>query len=248
VPYRGYLFDLDGTIYRGNTPIPGAVEAVNRLVTGGAQVGFVTNNSAARPRQVALRLRAMGIEADADQVFGTGSLAARHLVERRLRSAYVVGEPALVETLREAGVAAVARHLAQAVVVGICRSLTYEMVDEAAAAVRRGAYFLATNLDATYPRDEKHWEPGAGAMVAAVATAALKQPDAVLGKPQPNLILDAMAKMELRPEETVVVGDRIDTDGHAAAAANVAFWLTLTGHESEIPEGYVGGADLSALD
>lgn len=246
--YRGYLFDLDGTIYRGNTPIPGAVETVNRLIQNGAQVGFVTNNSAARPRQVAMRLRAMGITVEADQVFGTGSLAAKHLVERRLRSAYVVGEPALVETLREAGIAPVARHLAQAVVVGICRSLTYEMVDDAAAAVRRGAYFLATNLDATYPRDEKHWEPGAGSMVAAVATAALRPPDVVLGKPQPHLILEAMAKMGLRPDETVLVGDRIDTDGDAAAAARVAFWLTLTGHESVIPEGYEGGRDLSELD
>ncbi|MBX3096999.1 MAG: HAD-IIA family hydrolase [Fimbriimonadaceae bacterium] len=245
--YRNYLFDLDGTLYRGSEIIPYAVERVNQLVENGAGVAFVSNNSAARPRQVAAKLKAMGFRADADQVFATGLLATKFVREKGYRRVLLIGEPSLHETFREANLTPMDSTAVDVVVAGICRTFDYRMVDQASSAIREGAFFLATNTDATYPKEGGAWEPGAGAIVSAIATAALRPPDEILGKPSPHLLVEAMNSLRFNPSETVLVGDRLDTDGEAASAAGIGFWLTLTGHEKVIPTGVEGGKDFREL-
>lgn len=243
-PPRLVLFDIDGTLLRGSEPVEHAPEAVARLRGQGSRIAFLTNNSAAEPCATAARLARAGIQASQDEVFGTGPLAARRLRALGHESAYVLGEPELESALAREGVA----HAedAPAVLVGICRSLTYARLDRASALARRGAPLFATNRDATYPVEGGGERPGAGAVLAAVETASGRQA-VVFGKPEPALALEAMAAAGVGPEDTLLVGDRPDTDIACAQAAGCRSLLVLTGVAREAPPGVAWAPDLRGL-
>jgi 4-nitrophenyl phosphatase len=132
------------------------------------------------------------------------------------------------------------------VVVGICRTLTYEMIAQAADLIRAGAPFIATNTDATYPMAGGRLQPGAGAVVAAIQTAAGREPE-VLGKPAPAMLLAAMKEAAVEPASTLMVGDRYETDIHCGQAAGCDTWLVTTGVVRDRPDGQPGGANLREL-
>lgn len=243
--YGLYLFDLDGTIYRGRQALPHAGSTVAELLRRGAAVRFFTNNSAARPVQVSAMLNHMGVPCQPDWVFGTAQLAASVCLSQCHRQVFVIGEEALSQSLVEAGVP-VGEGGADAVVVGICRSVTYDLIDRAASAVRGGAAFLATNRDATYPLEGGRLQPGAGAIVAAIEVASGVSP-VVLGKPMPELALAAMASAGVSPAQTLVIGDRLDTDIACGVAAGCDTFLVLTGVETQLPLGQSGSADFRGL-
>jgi 4-nitrophenyl phosphatase len=135
---------------------------------------------------------------------------------------------------------------ADAVLVGICRGLTYDRLDSASALARDGALLLATNRDATYPVESGREQPGAGAIVAAVEAASGREAT-VLGKPAPALAIEAMQSFGASPAETLVVGDRLDTDIACARAAGCAALLVLTGVTAAAPPGVDWAPDLSGL-
>ena len=243
--YGLYLFDLDGTVYRGQQPVAHAGVVIAELLRRGAQVRYFTNNSAARPVQVSAMLNHMGIPSKPDWVFGTAQLAVQVCKLRGFSSVFIVGEPALKQTLSEAGLS-VTESAPDAVVVGICRSLTYDMIDQAANLIRGGATFVATNRDATYPLEGGRLQPGSGAIVAAVSVASGPEPE-VLGKPHPALAELAMASAGVAPNDTLVVGDRIDTDIECGKAAGCDTFLVLTGVEQTRPADQAGGNDLRSL-
>ncbi len=226
-PYDTVLFDLDGVLYRADTVIPGAPEAVARMRAAGKRVAFLTNNSSRTPEQVAAKLRAMGIEARKADV-ETSALATAQLLDcRGVQTAFVVGEDGVQEALADAGIRLLdgAAERADVVVVGWDRRITYEKLARAALLVERGAALVATNADASYPAPEGRL-PGAGALLAAITTATGATPE-VVGKPHPSLLYAALSRVG--GNRPLLVGDRLDTDVAAAVAAGWDSVLVLTG-------------------
>lgn len=229
--YKLYIFDLDGVLYRGEEPIEGAGQTVAALRKRRAKIRFLTNNSSLTREQYAQKLRRLGFEAVADEVYSSAFGAAKYISSRGGTTAYVVGEHGLKEEISSVGVNLKTKpeDSAEWVVVGITWHLNYEMLDEAQWRIRNGASFLATNTDATYPDSGDRLRPGAGAIVAAVATAAGRAPDVVIGKPGPILVEMIFGETGLPPAETLLVGDRVDTDIVCAQRAGCDSALVLTG-------------------
>ncbi|MEX6429175.1 MULTISPECIES: HAD-IIA family hydrolase [Ferrimicrobium] len=233
-----WLLDLDGVVWRMDTPIDGSVEAVNRLLAQGHDVRFVTNNSSLSRSQYVAKLGRMGVEAQRDQIL-TSAMAAATLVKPGDR-VLAIGELGLVEELEAVGAdLVVPRSLEDvvgidSVVLGWYRKFSYIDMSNACVAILSGARFVATNADPTYPL-ERLVVPGTGALVASVVTATSVSPT-VAGKPE-----DPMVGL-LRPlleEHTIMVGDRLSTDGRFAARLGVEFGLVSSGiqeaHDHEIP-------------
>src|SRR5690606_21023889 len=168
--YRGYILDLDGTLYRGEQAIPGARYFVEQLRERGIPHLFLTNNSSRTPEQVAEKLRRLGFPAEAEQVFTSAQSAARFLSgDRDQPRVYAVGEEGLLAALQEAGCRLV-QEKADAVVVGIDRRFSYEKLKRACLEIRAGARFVGTNDDRVIPTEEGML-PGNGSLCAAVAAA-----------------------------------------------------------------------------
>jgi len=218
--------DLDGVLFRGGAPIPGAPQALRRLIASGARVVYATNNSTRSASRAAANITDItGVPAEASQVV-TSAQAAASLLTGDDWPTLPVGEEGVVSALEAAG-GAITRRPSEAasVVVGLDRSLSYEAIAGAADAVRAGARFVATNTDPTYPTPAG-LAPGAGAVAAAIAVAAGRQPE-VAGKPHPPMRKLLRALGVTSPW---VIGDRLDTD--VALADNEEGWasiLVLTG-------------------
>lgn len=257
MPFKAYLFDLDGTVYRGSEPTAYAAETLAEIRARGARIRFLTNNSGADPEVIAQKLKSMGIEAHPEEVVTSGMAAARYLTNQNLRRLFVIGEPGLVRTLRKHGLEVANADQDEvvrpdengpydAVVCGICRGFTYDLLNAALQAIRGGAEFVATNADATYPIEGGKERPGAGAIVAALQTCSGVRPH-ICGKPQPDMVLMALESCGAKPEEALLVGDRMDTDIAAAKAAGVQSVLVMTGVSKFAPEGIETIQDLSEL-
>jgi glycerol 3-phosphatase-2 len=218
--------DLDGVVWRGETPIPGAAEGIAQLRAAGLRVGFVSNNSNQPVGEVTAKLAAAGVPASADDVI-TSARAAASLLASALKPGDPVlacAGPGVVEALVAAGLRPVRQGPAAAVVVGLHRDFDFDELDRASAAVRDGARFIATNLDATYPVPGG-LIPGSGAIAAAVATASGRAPE-VAGKPEAAMV---NLVRELLGPAGIVVGDRPSTDGALAHALGWPFALVLSG-------------------
>jgi HAD superfamily hydrolase (TIGR01457 family) len=227
-PYDAILLDLDGVLYRWPDPIEGSVEAVGRLRAAGKRLAFVTNNSSRTPQQVAERLTSIGIPAEASEVATSALATAAVLVERGIRSAFVVGEDGLREALTDAGISLLDADDAvpEAVVVGFDRSATYATLRDASVLVERGALLIASNADPSFPAPGGEAWPGAGALLAAIeTTTGVRGED--LGKPHPPLFRRALEQMG--GERPLVVGDRLDTDVAGAVTLGWDSALVLTG-------------------
>lgn len=248
---RLVVFDLDGTLYRGDSPLPEARECVARLRAAGVQVAFLTNNSSYGRSEIGAKLRRLGFSAEDRECYGTADEAAWTCREEGYRRVYVVGEPGLQRAIEAVGVEAVRdpeddSNPCDAVVAGICREFSYRWLDSALQHLLQGAAFIATNPDPTYPLEGGRLSPGAGSIVSSLKTASNRDP-LVLGKPEPRILHRILRDFNASPSETWVVGDRIDTDLEAGRRAGCATWLTLTGVTSELPAGQAGGPNLASL-
>ena len=191
---RGFIFDADGTLYRGEAVLPGAAEFIADLRRLGVPWLVATNNSTMPPAGVAARLTRMGIPATAADVINSSQVAAAY-VAREMPGAgvFMVGEAGVREALVAAGVAVTEDwQAADAVVVGLDREATYARLRDAALAIRRGARFIASNADRTLPT-EQGLIPGAGSVVAFLEIAT-DVPAHVIGKPAPDIFLHALAR------------------------------------------------------
>jgi glycerol-1-phosphatase len=234
------LCDLDGVIWLAHQPIPGAVEAVAAIRAAGRRVLFVTNNSVDTEADQVAALATIGIPAGGDVV--TSAMAAASLV-RAGDEVLVVGGPGISEAVHRAGATprtdvgtrsgtdVPADTDVDVVVVGLDRSFDYARLRAASSAIRRGARFVATNDDATFPTPDGP-EPGGGSIVAAVATAAGVRPE-LAGKPHAPMVRLIGARVGgpsgFDPATSVVVGDRPETDGAFAAALGCPFALVRSG-------------------
>ncbi|MCC7023749.1 MAG: HAD-IIA family hydrolase [Thermomicrobiales bacterium] len=229
---KAWIFDMDGVLYRGAAPLAGVQEVLDALALRERKVMLATNNSMATPAAYERRLAAMGISVPAAEII-TSSLATRDYLQQTLPEGsgiYVIGMPALRELLFDG----TSFHPVQygeetpaAVVIGLDLEFTYDKLRAAHVALQQGARFIATNADTTLPT-EAGLVPGAGSLIAALVAASGRQP-VVIGKPETPMLEMAMLRMGTRPEETVMVGDRLDTDILAGERAGMPTVLVLTG-------------------
>jgi HAD superfamily hydrolase (TIGR01450 family) len=220
------LLDLDGTVFRGHEPTPGAVET---LASVQSRVLYVTNNASRDAIQVADHLRELGFTAAPDDVVTSAQSAARLLADQLPDNAKVliVGTDALAEEVRSVGLTPVREFADEpvAVVQGHSPDTAWPALAEAALAIRAGALWIAANVDKTLP-SERGLLPGNGSMVAALRTATDQEPQ-VAGKPSPVLMANALARGHF--ESPLVIGDRLDTDIAGANAAELPSLMVLSG-------------------
>ena len=223
------LLDLDGVVYVGPAAVPGVPEALAAARTAGMQLGFVTNNAARTPEQVATHLTELGVPAAPDDVI-TSSQAAATVVAGLVGAGgrvLAVGGPGVATALTAAGLTVVERaeDSPAAVVQGYGPAVGWAELAEAVVAVRGGARHVATNTDATIP-SPRGVLPGNGALVGVVSTVTGQQP-LVTGKPDPAMHAECVRRTGAhRP---LVVGDRLDTDIEGARRAGADSLLVLSG-------------------
>jgi HAD superfamily hydrolase (TIGR01457 family) len=228
--YLGILADLDGTINRGETLIRGAREIYDELRNRGIRWMFLSNNATRSASLLAQRINSFGLRVSEDQVLNSASALIRSLTRERPQArVYVVGERPLIEAIKAAGITVVddSRDV-DIVVAAMDREFGYAKLANAQAAICGGATFWATNLDPSVPV-ENGIRPGAGAIIAAIGTAADHPPDRVFGKPSPDLAYIALEQMGLPADQCLVVGDRMTTDVLLARNAGIDSALVLTG-------------------
>lgn len=230
---KAILFDMDGVLYRGERPLPGAAEAVELARSLGYRPFFLTNNSTRTRSQYVERLRRMGIECTESDVITSAYATAEYLKSVAPNGArvYVIGEEGLKVELRLAGFLLSENGPVDFVVVGLDREFNYGKLARAQRAILSGADFIATNPDATFPTEDG-LIPGAGSIVAAVERATGRRPK-VIGKPEPFMLELALRLSGARREDCVVVGDRLDTDILAGNRAGMVTVLVLTGVTAE---------------
>ncbi|MGH7187148.1 MAG: HAD-IIA family hydrolase [Pseudomonadota bacterium] len=228
---RALLFDMDGVLYRGRQPLPGARALIGALQTGGIPFALVTNNSTRSPHQYVRHLAAMGMRVPAGHIVtsSVGTAVYLRTILRPRSRVLVVGEAALRRAVANAGFT-LSWDDAAAVVVGLDRRVTYKKLALALAALNRGAMFVATNPDPMLPT-ETGLLPGAGSIVAALRYASGREP-VVIGKPDPRLLREAMTRTGARPDHTAMVGDQRSTDIAAGRAAGAFTILVMTGIEA----------------
>ncbi len=231
--FKAALIDLDGVLLLGEDAVPGAPEALKELRSLGLKVRLVTNNSTRSRSALKRHLLENGFLVSEDELVTSAFGAATYLRERFGGGrVFIIGEEGLAEELDRAGFDLVADESADFVVVGLDRNFTYKKLDTALQAVRRGARFIATNDDSTLPHGSGA-SPGAGAMVAALVWSAQKKPEAVIGKPGTFLFEHALKELGEKAEDTLLVGDRLETDIVGGNDLGMYTVLVLTGASTE---------------
>ena len=235
--YDQFILDLDGCVWVGGDATPGAVEALEALREAEKGIAFATNNAYESGEDLVAQLWGIGVRASLRDMVTVGGAMQHVLAETRTgRTAFVVGTAAMLRHVTDAGLkvmnATDLASRAEVVVVAGTTDLVYDDLRFAVQAMLRGADLIATARDPTYPQPDGHW-PGTGAVLAAIeyATGATAE---LVGKPAPRLFQTALDR--LGEGRTLVVGDRLDSDLNAAAAAGLdAAWVTA-------------GQDRAALD
>ncbi len=227
--YDAALLDLDGVVYLGGSPIPGAADALADAVKHDMRLAFVTNNASRTPNAIAAQLCAMGIKATSTDIV-TSAQAAAHLIADRLPAGAPVlvgGGMGLRVAVRDRGLRPVstARERPLAVAQGFAADIDYGQLAEAALAIRAGAWYVASNVDATLPTTRGP-QPGNGSLVQVLVTATGQRP-VVAGKPETPLHAESVERVAAK--HPLIVGDRLDTDIEGAHNGGADSLLVLTG-------------------
>lgn len=225
--YKGYLIDLDGTMYKGKESIKEAPGFIRRLKDTQVPYLFLTNNSTSTPEEVAIRLQAQfNVPAKPEEVYTSSLAAADYVKSLKGNRVYVVGEKGLRHALTEAGCDLVDEDIDH-VVVGLDTQLTYEKCVTASLAIQNGASFIATNKDTNLP-NERGLVPGAGSIVALIEKSTRVKP-VFVGKPESIIMESALNRLNLDKKDVLMVGDNYETDILAGINNGVDTLLVLTG-------------------
>lgn len=233
---RGVVLDMDGVLWHGDRPLPGLAGLFRTLEQAGLPFVLATNNATKTVAQYLQKLARLEVQVFPEQILTSPVATAGYLQQhyRRGTTVYAVGEAGLHQALLAAGFALIGpaevrAGASAAVVVGglVVSSLSYDLLATASLLVRRGAAFVATNYDLTYP-SEIGQLPGAGAVLSVIVSATGVQPT-VIGKPHPAMFAEAVRRLGTEPAETLMVGDRLETDIDGAVAAGLKTALVLTG-------------------
>jgi len=229
------IADLDGVVYRGESPIAGAADAVEMIRRSGGKIAFLTNNASSTAAEYSDKLSNMGIEVSPGHILTSGIVAATYVHRTMGKSkAYLVGSEALAREMRREGIEVVSSDEAEVVVASFDREFTYHKLHEAMRAVRRGCPLIATNKDPTVP-SESGFVPGAGSIVSAIEVAS-GVTALTVGKPSTHT-KDVVEAKWGAAGRVCIVGDRLDTD---IAAGNLYGWRSIL-----VLSGSTGPSDLT---
>ncbi len=228
--YQGYIFDLDGTVYLGDTLLPGAQAAIRTLRERGKRTVFLSNNPTHTPAEYSNKLARLGLPtSETDIVNSAGVLV--HFLQRELPGArlFVCGEDVLMDGLRAAGFKLTEEAAeTDAVIASFDRTFAYRKLQIAFDAIRAGARFFATNADPFCPVPGGG-QPDAAAIIAAIQACTGKPVEAVVGKPSRFMSDAILERLQLPPSACIITGDRLETDVRMGIQAGMASALTLTG-------------------
>ena len=224
---KNYLTDMDGVLVRGSTVIPGAAEFVHTLQDRGTPFLILTNNSLYTPRDLQVRLSYMGLNVPAESIFTSALATAQFLHDQRPGGrAFVIGESGLTTALHEMGYILTDRD-PEYVVLGETATYSFSRITSAIRFVLDGARFIVTNPDVNGP-GEGGIVPGAGALASTISAATGVKPY-FIGKPNPLMMRTALRKLGAHSEESVMIGDRMETDIAAGTESGLRTILVLTG-------------------
>ena len=210
-------FDLDGTIYHGNSAIEGAREVIAALADLTYQIFYFTNNSAKTREQIVDKLNRLGFPAKPQNTYCASYAIRAYLLEKKFRSIYLIGSDDLKNDLAAYNIKVEDSSRVPAVVVGLDPSFDYSKISIALEAVNNGAKLIVANLDPSYPVENNRRLPGCGAMVGAIVGATIHAPDFTIGKPNTYMLELLCKEHGLSPKEICIVGDSPDSDIKMAA-------------------------------
>ena len=229
---RAVVSDMDGVLWRGDKPMPGLNEFFAFLRERDIHFILATNNATRTARQYADKLAGHGVTVSEAEILPSCDVVSDYLVTlaKPGTRVFVVGEAALADSLAARGFV-ISQDEAEFVVAGLDRQVTYAKVAQATRLIRNGAKFIGTNPDKTWP-SETGVTPGAGAVLAFIEAAADVKPF-IVAKPEPVMFQQALARLGTRPEETVMIGDRLETDIEGGLRAGLKTILVLSGISTE---------------
>lgn len=229
MPFNAYIFDLDGTVYLGDALLPTARETILVLRSRGARTVFLSNNPAHTRSDYAQKLTRLGLPTSPHDIINSSAVMVDFLKrDYALARHYIIGEPPLINELRDANLILADDGDADSVIVSFDRTFTYHKLQRAFDLIRNGAHFFATNADVYCPTSNGG-EPDAGSLIAAIETCTGKRCEAVVGKPSRYMIDAILNVLNMPPEQCIITGDRLETDVQMGLNAGMATALTLTG-------------------
>ncbi len=233
--FKGFIFDLDGTIYVGDSLIPGADRTIQLLRSNGKKVVFLSNKPLQTREDYASKLTRLGIPARPDEVINS-TFVMTHYLKRNAPQGrvFVVGEVPFVEELKRAGFKVTEEPSEiDYVVVAFDRTFDYRKLNIAYQAIKKfGAHFIATNPDRTCPVEGGEIPDCAG-MIAAIEAVTEKKVEIIVGKPSPVMIQTVLDVLGLKPGDCILIGDRLETDIKMGKDSGIATGIVLTGVTDE---------------
>lgn len=237
---RALIIDMDGVLWHGSKPLPGLNVFFDTVAELDLPFILATNNASSTPDQYVGKLERLGVRVRPEQILTSGVATARYLADRtdpRQTRVFIVGEDGLRQPLLEHGFRLTGSHKetedwrADYVVVGKDETLTWDKLATASLNINAGARFIGTNADTTLPM-ELGVSHGNGAILAALEAATGVKP-IIIGKPEPIIYQQAMARLGVSPGETLAIGDRLETDILGAVRAGLRSILVLSGISRE---------------
>lgn len=226
---QAVVFDMDGVLWRGNDPLPGIPDIFPFLQQESIKYAFATNNSSRTPQMYVEKLGKFGIPAEVSQIV-TSSTATAHYLGKTYsdkKNVYVIGQIGLITALEGQGFT-VTKENVELVVAGYDFELTYEKLRLASHYIQDGAFFIGTNPDKSFPEPNGYVAPGAGSILAAIETATGLAPQ-IIGKPEPPMFKTALDFLGTPSTNTLMVGDRLETDIQGGLSVGMQTALVLSG-------------------
>jgi len=224
---KGFICDMDGVIYHGDKLVDGAKDFVDWLKKQGKKFLFLTNSSAKSPKELKFKLAHFGIEVDEEHFITSAQATASFLASQNPKvGVYVIGESGLVNALHDAGFY-IDNINPEYVVVGETRTYNFEQIELAVQLVLKGAKLIGTNSDLTGP-SEKGVAPACRALIAPIEMTTGRKAY-FIGKPNPLIMRHALKRLDCAPQDTVIIGDRMDTDIIAGIESEIETALVLSG-------------------
>ena len=225
---KNYIFDMDGVLLRGNTPIEGVQAMLDRLTQKGLNFAVLTNNPIYTPGDLQHRLSYMGLEIPEKCIY-TSAMATANFVSKQKPgcAAYVIGESGLTTALHNAGIT-ITSFEPDYVILGETTNYSFDQISVACSLVKKGCRFICTNPDNATPLENGKLVPAAGALASVISTATGVEPY-YIGKPNPLMMKSVLRYMGAYSSESAMVGDRMDTDIIAGMEAGMTTVLVLTG-------------------
>jgi NagD protein len=231
---RHIALDMDGTIYNGNTLFPFTVPFLNKLKEWGITYSFLTNNPTKSASDYIRHLAELGVEASIDEMYTSAQAAIDYIKLHHpdYKKLFILGTPSMIKEFEHAGFISTSDNsedIPDAVLVSFDKSLSYSRLCRAAWWIDKKLPYIATNPDRVCPTDQPTILVDCGSLISCLAYATGRDPDVVIGKPDPRMLYCIMEKQHLNPDEVAMVGDRIYTDVQTALNAGSVGVLVLSG-------------------